>query len=132
MNRWRNILKDSLEWSHRRISSQPNNVDFVKIRACRNLFSVKLRRWLKQKSVVMNVDECSINRKTKSNYSWVLKYKWKDFQNVSFSNWISVVLWIMSSGHWVWSIIQHTVNSKIFSTFLKHLNEGLTTKYPNL
>ena len=125
------ILKDSLGWSYRRISSRPNNVDFLKIRACRNLFSVRLGKWLQQTSVIMNVDECSINYKTKSNYSWTPKYEWKDFQNASFCDSISVILWVMSNGDWGCSIIKHTINSEIFSIFLKHLKGWVMRKYPN-
>ena len=79
----------------------------------------------------MNVDECSINHKTKSNYSWTPKYEWKDFQNAPFSDSISVVLWVVSNGDWVWSIIKHTINSEIFSTFSKHLKGWTMKKYPS-
>ena len=71
----RQIMKIDLNLTYKRIKQMPNNVDFNKINTSKQLFAIKFSKLVKISSLVINIDETSINRHIKSNYSWSKKEK---------------------------------------------------------
>ena len=68
-------MKIELNLTYKRAKPIPNNVDFNKINASRQLLVSKFSKLVKISSLVINIDETSINRHIKSNYSWSKKGK---------------------------------------------------------
>ena len=68
-------MKIELNLTYKRVKPRPNNVDFNKINASRKLFVIKFSKLIKIYSLVINIDEVSINRHIKSNYSWSKREK---------------------------------------------------------
>ena len=69
------MMKIELNLTYKRVKTRPNNVDFNKINASRQLFAIKISKLIKISSLVINIDETSINRHIKSSYSWSKKGK---------------------------------------------------------
>ena len=66
----RSIMKEKLKLSFKRVKSRSNSINFDKINSMRRLFSIKFPKFIDANTLVINIDEASINRNTKNNYSW--------------------------------------------------------------
>ena len=66
----RSIMKDKLKLSFKRVKSRSNSINFHKINSVRRLFSIKFSKFIDANTLVINIDEASINRNTKQNYFW--------------------------------------------------------------
>ena len=75
--------------------------------------------------MLINIDESSINRFVKTNYSWGYKGKPIEWRNALFTGSISWVLAIWSNGFWLWFLTSKTIDGKTFIWFLKTLNNWL-------
>ena len=80
----RSIMKNKLNLTYKRIKPRPNSINFDKVKACRQLFAIKFSQLLSKNSLVINIDETSINRHIKINYSWSLKGKQYEARNSPF------------------------------------------------
>ena len=85
-------MKNDLNLTYKRVKPRPNNVDFGKIKACRQLFAIEFSKLVEKSSLVINIDETSINRHIKSNYSWSKKGRTNEAKNSSFIGSINVVM----------------------------------------
>ena len=121
--RW--IMKNDLNLTYKRVKPRPNNVDFGKIKACRQLFAIEFSKLVEKSSLVINIDETSINRHIKSNYSWSKKGRTNEAKNSSFIGSINVVMAIWSNGNWFSLLMNNTSDSDNFSMFIKQLNRWL-------
>ena len=70
INLIRRILKERLGLSFKRCSPKPLSIDYKVLRLKKILFAVKLWRVTNKSTVFINVDESTITRSTKINYSW--------------------------------------------------------------
>ena len=68
-------MKDWMSMSYKKVKSRPSNINIQKIDKIRSLFAVKLSKEITFNSRLINIDESSINRFVKSNYSWGYKGK---------------------------------------------------------
>ena len=66
-------MKTDLNMSYKRVKSSPTNINLKKINNIRSLFAVKYLKEVSTETLMINVDEFSLNREIKSNYSWVSK-----------------------------------------------------------
>ena len=62
-------MKDELNLSYKKIKSRPNNADFSKIRSARILFAIEFAKVINKNTLILNLDESSINRSIKNDYS---------------------------------------------------------------
>ena len=62
-----------MKMSFKRVKSRPTNVNHHKIKLVRSLFAVKLSKEITVKTLLINIDESSINRFAQINYSWDCK-----------------------------------------------------------
>ena len=69
----RKFIKLDLKLTYKRVKSRPNNVSLLKIDSIRRLYSIKLSKSISDKTLLINIDESSINRGVKSLYSWSFK-----------------------------------------------------------
>ena len=78
-------------------------------------------------TLLVNIDEWSINRNTKLKYSWGFKGFPIESQNTLFRGSISIVLAICSNGSFISFAINETINSENFMWFLSIMNNWLET-----
>ena len=69
----RGLMKNKANLSFKRVKSRPNSIDMDRIKSIRSLFSIKFAKIVTWKTLLINVDESSINRIVKTSYSWGLK-----------------------------------------------------------
>ena len=82
-------MKADLDMSYESVKSRPKNINLKKISNIRSLFAVKYLKDVSTKTLMINVDESSLNREIKSNYSWGIKGKSIETKNISFTRSIS-------------------------------------------
>ena len=121
----RKLMKDELNLSYKKIKSRPNNVDFSKIRSARILFAIKFAKFINKNTLILNLDESSINRSIKNDYSWSLKGISKEAKNAPFVGSAWIISCILSNGNWISLITNNTVNSIKFVVFLENLKQWL-------
>ena len=64
-------MKKELKLSFKRVKSRSNSIDLDNIKAIRFLFATKITQIIDRNILIVNIDEVSINRSAKLNYSWV-------------------------------------------------------------
>ena len=121
----REIMKKELRLTFKKWLSHPNNVDFDRLKVLRWMFSVKFATILKDNPLICNIDEWTITRTTKVNYSWSLRGMNKEIKNSPFARSIYLILAILSNGWWFLLVWHHTINSTIFAHFLYKLNSWI-------
>ena len=119
------IMKKKLNLSYKKIKPRPNSINFDKVIACRQLFSIKFSQLISSSSLVINIDETSINRHITTNYSWSFKGKKYEAKNSPFIGSINWIMTILSNGSWFSLLMKHTSNSDNFENFWKRLNSWL-------
>ena len=90
-----------------------------KINSVRNLFEIKFSKVITDDTLVMNIDEASISRNTKTNYSWGLKGKDIEVWNFYFIDSVNIIAAIWSNGAWISMILNLTIFSTNFTWFLR-------------
>ena len=63
------FMKRKLQLSFKRVKSRPTSINLHKINRIRSLFAVKLAKEISTDTLLINIDESSINRDVKTNYS---------------------------------------------------------------
>ena len=121
----RNFMKSQAKLTFKRVKSRPWNIDIEKISWIRGLFAVKFSKQIKKETLLINIDESSINRSTKEKYSWGFKGTPIEAKNVWFRGSVSMVMAICSNGSWINFVINETINSENFMWFLKIMNSWL-------
>ena len=121
----RQFMKADMNMSYKRVKSRPININLKKINNIRSLFAVKYLKEISTNTLMINVDESSLNRDIKSNYSWGFKGKHIEAKNVSFSGSISWILAILSNGTWIWFLSSNSINSDSFIWFIKIMENWL-------
>ena len=91
-------MKNELKLTYKRVKPRPNNIDFSKIRSARVLFAVKFTQAVTTETPVINIDESSINRNLKNNYSWSMRGEINEAKNSPFVGSLSLVTAICSNG----------------------------------
>ena len=71
--------------SFKRVRSRPTSVNINKIKLIRSLLAVKLSKEITVKALLINIDESSVNRFVKTNYSWIFKEKPIEWINSLFT-----------------------------------------------
>ena len=73
VSKLRCFMKRKLQLSFKRVKSRPTNINLQKINRIRSHFAVKLSKEISTDTLLINIDESSINRDVKTNYSWGYK-----------------------------------------------------------
>ena len=119
------IMKNNWNLSFKKVLSRPIIADMNKVRLMRKLFSIKIRSELNPQTLIINWDEWSINRNTKSNYSWSLVGINKEFKNSALTGSISLIMSIFSNEVWFVMLSNSTTNSEIFTHYLIKMNDWI-------
>ena len=118
-------MKIDLRLSYKRCLSRPKIADINKIKLWRKLFSLKFLSDINPKSLIVNWDECSINRNTKLNYSWSVIGMNKEIKIASLTGSISIIMSIFSNGCWFAMLWNTNTNSQVFLHYISKINEWL-------
>ena len=96
-----------------------------RINSIRNLFAIKFANFISKLTLFINIDESSINRDVKSNYSWGFKGFPIEVNNTIFADSASLIMAIWSDGSWISLIVNEAINSTKFVWFLKIMGSWL-------
>ena len=117
----RNFMRVEMKLTYKRVKPRPNNVDLSKLNWIRKLFSVKIAKSLSETTLVINMDQSSINRNMRSNRSWGFRGVEIESKNSSFSGSVSIWFSILSNGAWFWLLTSETIDSEKIFFFINHL-----------
>ena len=120
-------MKDQLMLRFKRIKQRPNNIDLYKVKLIKRLFALRFAKVVSEKTLIVNIDESSINRGISTKYSWGIKGIPIECRNSPFSGSINLVMAICSNGAWISFVINETINSDSFIWFLKILHQWLSS-----
>ena len=118
--------KTNERWCHlsyKKCKSRPTSVDLSKVKAFRILFAAYFVDILNNDTLIVNVDEATISRSLKINYSWSIKGKSTEFKNAPGS--VKVIMAILSNGLWFVMLTSNTIDSDVFIEFLGQINQWI-------
>ena len=118
-------MKNELNLTYKNVKSRPISIDFAKIYLIRNLFAIKFSKVISDKTLLINIDESSINRNVKSSYFWGKKGQIIEAQNSIITGSASMIMPICSNGVWICLVINETIGSFNFTWFIKIMTSWL-------
>ena len=107
----RKIMINNAKLSYKKVSSRANNHSMDLLKEARTLFSIKYLELLTNETLLLNVDEASFGRAWRISYSWSHKGKSQEWQNITISGSIKLILGIASNGWWFSMITHKNINS---------------------
>ena len=87
------------------------------------MFWIQLLTAMKTSECLINIDETSFSRLMKNEYSWIRKGENETINNIWFSNSMSMISAITSEGSTISWWVNGSINSDIFSKFIRNLKE---------
>ena len=114
-------MKTQLGLSFKRITSRPLNLDVERQHYVKVLFAVALTKRIKDAKLLINVDESTLSKETKNNYTWTLKGVPASAKNIKFSKSINLITAIWSSGSLYTAVTKGTTDSHSFKCYLERL-----------
>ena len=123
----KNFMKNELIFSYKKVNSRPKSVDFDRLNWLRTLFSIKFSQLMSQSTLLINIDETSIGRNTKVNYSWWLRGYPIEAKNIFITSSVSFWMALLSNGSWISMFIDSRFNNDKFALFIQHLIKWLET-----
>ena len=116
----REIVKSRFNMTYKRINSRSRCYANKTIFSARCLFSVKFTNTVDENHLIINIDEWSIGRACKANYSWGVKGSNIECQNINSVGSTNLIMAICSNGCWFWMTTRDSIDSKyIFIVFRK-------------
>ena len=76
------------------------------------MFAVTIAKALSETTLLINMDQSSINRNMRSNRSWGFKGVEIESKNTNFYGSVSIWMAILSNGGWFWLLTSETINSE--------------------
>ena len=120
------FMKSSMRLTYKKVKPRPNNINLCKLEMIRVLFSIKITKLLNDSTLVINMDQSSINRHMKSNRSWGLRGAEIECKNSNFSGSVSLCMAILSNGSWFWLMTDETIEAQKIIQFLWNLSKWLS------
>ena len=114
-------MKNELNFTYKRIKSRPKNVNLDRLYRIRTLFSINFSQIMNLSTLHINIDETSIGRHTKVNYSWGLKGYPIEAKNIFITGSVSSWMAILSNGAWISMVTDSMFDSNRFALFLQYL-----------
>jgi len=122
------MLRENWGYSYKKGSSRMINYDEPRMKALKVLFAIKIWRTLSSEWVLVSIDESSISRSTKQNYSWIRTGKSGFLKNNFVKGSRSLVSSICSNGISFTTIVKGTTKSGNFKDYLARLVKYLEEK----
>ena len=64
----RSFMKNELNYSYKRVKSRPNQIDMKRLRSISFLYAIKFNQTITSNTLIINIDESSLNRHIKHRY----------------------------------------------------------------
>ena len=123
-----NTMKQEFSLSYKWINSRLSNIDLDKLQLTWILFNMRVSKLVDSDILLINIDESSLTKATKLNYSWVPTGENGEVLNTNFTNSLNIVLVICSNGSWIEMLTNDTLNTDRFVVFLQNLKAWLDEK----
>ena len=123
---WRRLLTEKFELSFKKTSSRPIRLDVKRHPWMKALFWVKILKMLTRIQIILNMDETSLSRNLKAEYSWAIRGKPSWIRNTRFTDSANLVSTITSDGWSLTSAHSDTINSKAILSYLYSLMGYIT------
>ena len=118
-------LKHNERLSYKKGSARPYTLDIKKLKLTKQLFWVKLAQSLPSIKILINLDESTVSKDTKANYSWLKTSKHWSINNIVFGGSINLISCITTDRLAI-NLLKHwSSNAKTLIKFLKYLFEYL-------
>ena len=91
----RKLMKNELDLTFKKVKPRPNNVNFDILKASRQSFAVKYSQIISSDTLIINIDETSINRLIQISYSWSKKGIYKEAKNSPFTGSVNCMMAIL-------------------------------------
>ena len=114
----RQLMKENCNLRYKRVWSRPQRMNWDKVNQARIYYSTALAKNLNPQTALCNIDECWINRNTRTNYSWGLKNASIEWKNAIFEGSVNCIMAVFSNGAWMASLVTWTIDSTLFYQFL--------------
>ena len=85
-------MKKQIGLSFKKVKPRPNNIDICRVKIIRKLFVFKLTKLISYKTLVINIDESSLNRRISTQYTWGFKGTPIESKNSPFISSMSLVM----------------------------------------
>ena len=115
------FLKNSLNLSFKRGWSRMINYDFVKIKLQKGIFAWRLCKMIPKANLIINIDEASVSKNSKTHYAWLAKGQSGLIKNERIQGSLSFISAVATNGCAFNYVTKGTVNSSKFIKFLDHL-----------
>ena len=119
--RVKQFVKEEMSYRFKKGWSRPPKYATKRTQLIKVLYWTEFLSMLVDGKTIVNVDESSFNRSTKSQYSWLPIGEGCQIINDTLKGKVTLVLGTWSSWEWLAMIVVGTLNSLMFSVFLKLL-----------
>lgn len=119
------VLKEEMNYSFKKCSSRVIKSSQPIFHKMRILYSIQLLNHVLEGRWVISLDESSFSRALTRNYSWTPRGWSSSILNLRWADSCSLIWASFIDGNFLWAIIPSTVNSRIYSQFLKMLNHWI-------
>ena len=124
-----NAWKTTSIWLTSKFSARPNKIDWNSLELKRALLVSRFSENVTSEDLLINIDEWSVSRHTKSTYSWSLKEDDVEWGAIKFSNSASIITAISSDGWHFSQVHNQNINSGLFEDFVRNLGKFIKLKY---
>ena len=119
-------------WVISKFTARPIKINWESVEFQRAIFISRFWEDISCKDLLISVDESSINRQTKDQYSWSLKIKDVEWKSIHFYGSASVITAVSSDGWHFSHIYNWSVDSEKFKDFAKDLGKFIKIKYQTI
>ena len=120
----RAILKNKLNFSFKKWSSRPINIESKRLNLIRTLHVIEFISLWEFDTLIINIDEVLFSNKTKKEYSWIQRGRWSNVGNILFSGSTLLIVAITSNGDWFAMFLLKNNNASKLIDFMKKLLWG--------
>ena len=123
IQKMRNFVKTEMKYTYKKGSSRPPIYGARRTQLTKALFWTELLSFIGKGEVVINLDESSFDRSTKSEFSWLPVGESCQIINDRLKGRASLILATWNTSEWLAMVVLDTINSQKFWFFLKILKE---------
>ena len=124
-----NACKTTSIWLTSKFYARLNKMDWNSLELKRALFVSRFSENVTSENLLINIDEWSVSRHTKSAYSWSLKEDDVKWGAIKFSSSASIITAISSDGWHYSQVHNRSINSGFFEDFVRNLGKFIKLKY---
>ena len=117
----RAILKNKLNFSFKKWSSRPINIESQRLNLIRTLHAIEFISIWESDTLIINIELVLFSNKIKKKYYWIQRERWSNVGNILFSGSKSLTVPITSNIDWFAMFLLMNNNASKFIDFMKKL-----------